>query len=116
MLFRPTMLPEVAQLGYAVCSLQTPRVIALYWTRPPVGTVKVHIDGSSLENPSQSEGGVVLRDSDANVIFATSCSFLMGSSFRAEILALKYALELCFAHHCSSFVVESDAKLMVDFC
>jgi ribonuclease HI len=113
--FRPSMLSEVLRLGYVSCIQQRVRVIALIWSRPSVGKLKVNIDGSYLGNPGHSGGGIVVRDSEANVVLAASYYFSMGTSLQAEIQSLKYALDLCYSHNLSDFVIESDSRLLVDF-
>lgn len=32
------------------------------WLKPPVGSVKLNVDGSALGNPGTSDGGILIRD------------------------------------------------------
>lgn len=68
-------------------------------TRPLQGQFKVNIDRSSFGNPGCSGGGIVVRDSEANIILAASHYFDTGTSLRAEVLALRDALDIymCYA-------------------
>jgi ribonuclease HI len=71
-------------------------IMIVSWIKPEFPTYKLNVDGSSLGNPGFSGGGIVVRDSyGRQQCVAEARYYGIGTSVRAEILALLQGLERC---------------------
>ncbi|XP_062028738.1 uncharacterized protein LOC133744687 [Rosa rugosa] len=83
------------------------------WTPPPPGVFKLNFDGS-VRDKNKAAAGFVIRDHDANPIFAGSRSFGSSSVPIAEGSALRDGLYHAFLLKCKKLIVEGDSKLIID--
>lgn len=98
-------------------SVITPRpacLKAIKWTRPPRGSFKLNVDGSSLENPSMAGGGGILRDADGKLVFAFSRFFGTCSNDATEIRAVLEGLKICKQLGYNCIDIEGDSKVVVN--
>ncbi|XP_027067834.1 uncharacterized protein [Coffea arabica] len=82
-----------------------PRWIA--WLRPPIGCIRLNIDGSSLGNPGLSGAGAIFRDSGGNILCGFSWFLGSRTNMEAEAMALLEGLLLSATFH--SLHVEMDS-------
>ncbi|MCX7983898.1 MAG: ribonuclease HI family protein [Bacteroidetes bacterium] len=76
-------------------------------------TIYAFIDGASRGNPGESGIGVLLHDSEGNVVQELSAYIGMTTNNVAEYMALLAALELAQKQKCGQLVVQSDSELLV---
>ncbi|KAF5477566.1 hypothetical protein F2P56_004192 [Juglans regia] len=84
------------------------------WFPPPVGHLKLNVDGALFHEQSRSGVGMILRDETGKVIF--SASKLEHESIdpmEVELVALLRGLQLCLLLGIHDLEVESDALLVV---
>lgn len=62
-----------------------------------------------LQTLGLSRVGIVIRDSHGDMVAAFSKFLSVGSSFRAELLAMLHGLQFCVQHHYLAIQVESDS-------
>ncbi|XP_077226264.1 uncharacterized protein LOC143859440 [Tasmannia lanceolata] len=86
----------------------------ILWERPVCGHIKHNIDGAAKENPGESGGGGVMRDSKAKVIIAFVYFYGTSTNMVIEARALLDGLRLCKAFGIVNLVVESDSKVLMD--
>ncbi|KAF7824839.1 ribonuclease H [Senna tora] len=79
------------------------------WEAPTLGTVKINVDGSSLGNPGKAGIGGLIRDSDGEWIIGFTASIGFNKILYAELLAIKYGLELAWERQCPKVICESDS-------
>lgn len=80
-----------------------------HWTPPPIGYVKVNVDGSFLENCSRMGAGGILRDHTGGWIAGFSYPQTGGDALLAELLAIQRGLELCHTKGFEQIICESDS-------
>lgn len=80
------------------------------WKPPPVGKLKLNIDGSSIN--SLCAGGGVVRDWKGDVHIAFCLSLGPGDCSVAEANALLFGLEMCKQYGIQVNEVETDSKLI----
>ena len=85
------------------------------WLRPPLGCIKLNVDGCSRGNLGLSTTGGVLRDGHGRLIAAfghfLGYSPVLFSELKALLLGLEMALELGL----SSLIVESDSATVISW-
>ncbi|KAF8405631.1 hypothetical protein HHK36_007707 [Tetracentron sinense] len=85
------------------------------WSAPERGWLKANVDGVALLNGSASGAGMVVRDSNGNMIFR-GCKPLWGGGSRiAEVEAIRWSLLLALERGWSKLCIESDSKEAIDF-
>lgn len=104
-------LPFLASLSYVVRRQMTCQVA---WVKPTSPQLKVNVNSSALGSPGHSEGGFIVRNSEGRVVAARSIYLHIGSSFRAELLALLHALDFCHQQGFTNLSFELDSMLVVD--
>ncbi|KAL6289138.1 hypothetical protein ACE6H2_006648 [Prunus campanulata] len=63
------------------------------WQKPPLGVIKINVDGAFNVHIGAGGGGIVARDSTGRFVAARACSFRhVSSPDHAEALALREAL------------------------
>lgn len=78
------------------------------WSPPPVGMVKINVDGSFLEDIPRIGAGGILRDHSGEWLAGFSYSQDGGDALLAELIAIHMGLELCHARGFTQIVCESD--------
>lgn len=89
------------------------RSCSVSWTASPFGTFKLNVDGSARGASSPIGGGIVLRDTHGDIVFAASLFLGTDTSFQAEVLALKHGLRHCVQNSFSPLYVVSDSQVLV---
>ncbi|KAF9623841.1 hypothetical protein IFM89_005426 [Coptis chinensis] len=90
------------------------RWVSLRWIPPPVGVLKLNIDGSSRGNPGAAGAGCVLRDWEGRFIFGLAVPILHASTIMAEARALYFGLRILSFLHLNGVrvLVETDSKFI----
>ncbi|KAL4298226.1 hypothetical protein GQ457_12G014210 [Hibiscus cannabinus] len=86
-----------------------------HWRPPPVGSIKVNVDGAFLPSARLGAIGVIARDSSGAVLggFAKPIP-VQGPASTVEVAALFAGLEFAIANDWPSALVESDAAVLVN--
>ncbi|KAL4320129.1 hypothetical protein GQ457_18G008360 [Hibiscus cannabinus] len=86
-----------------------------HWRSPPVGSVKVNVDGAFLPSARLGAIGVIARDSSGAVLggFAKPIH-VQGPASTVEVAALFAGLEFAVANDWPSALIESDAAVLVN--
>ncbi|XP_020420319.1 uncharacterized protein LOC109949327 [Prunus persica] len=84
------------------------------WEPPPMGFVKVNIDGSWQSNGRKVGVGVVIRNSVGEFLGGLAASRVGHSALEVEAEAAVMGLELAANLGYSDVYVESDSKTLVD--
>ncbi|KAL4323175.1 hypothetical protein GQ457_11G026520 [Hibiscus cannabinus] len=86
-----------------------------HWRRPPVGSIKVNVDGAFLPSARLGAIGVIARDSSGAVLggFAKPIP-IQGPASTVEVAALFAGLEFAIANDWPSALIESDAAVLVN--
>jgi ribonuclease HI len=91
----------------------TKKILTRAWSKPPVGWVKLTIDGSYKKENGSAGTGMVLRDDAGAVIFCACRSILScEEALEAELLACLEGLELGFQHSDLPIIVETDCSFL----
>ena len=90
-------------------------VLITRWCPPPVGKVKVNVDGSVFLNLRQSGVGAVIRDSGGNWLVGCSGRVDAEDITFVELLAIREGLLLAWKFGFRRVVCESDSLEAVDF-
>ncbi|KAL0008623.1 hypothetical protein SO802_010125 [Lithocarpus litseifolius] len=85
------------------------------WTPPPLGVVKINVDGATSKDGRNSSVGVVIRDS-CGVVIAACGKFLQGQSSVTEVEALAVESGILLARdiNLTQIIVEFDAISIVN--
>ncbi|XP_059077196.1 uncharacterized protein LOC131876295 [Cryptomeria japonica] len=84
------------------------------WTPPPVGVLKINIDGSSRGNPGHAGVGGIGRGNDGGAVFVFSIYKGQHSNNLMEALAIKIAVERGYSLGWRRIICESDSQIVVD--
>ncbi|KAL4385238.1 hypothetical protein GQ457_15G008200 [Hibiscus cannabinus] len=90
---------------------------SLAWSPPPLGFLKLNVDGACDRTSNCGVGGV-LRNHQGVILLEFSRNIGTGSSLLAEILAIKFAVDYFINSEWSSksrLIIESDSKVAVDW-
>ncbi|XP_040994289.1 uncharacterized protein LOC121240828 [Juglans microcarpa x Juglans regia] len=83
------------------------------WEKPPVGWLKLNVDGSCRGNPGSCGGGGIIRDSYRNMKAAFSKKLELGTNNGVELRAItsgvRHSKEMGYQNIC----IESDLELVV---
>ncbi|KAL8477241.1 hypothetical protein ACS0TY_029509 [Phlomoides rotata] len=103
----------ISACGVNGCPQRTPTVKCVRWQLPPVGVLKINIDGSVVGSPGHLTGGGIFRDHFGMLrgCFAVShgCSY----AFEAELATAFCAIELAYDKGWSNIWLESDSTYVV---
>ncbi|XBI86137.1 hypothetical protein VPH35_094151 [Triticum aestivum] len=82
------------------------------WEPPPAGWLNLNVDGAFSEHAGNGGAGMVLRNSDGNIIF-TSCRHLFAcdNALRAELEACKEGISLALEWSSLPFIIETDSSV-----
>ncbi|KAL8140543.1 hypothetical protein V2J09_006564 [Rumex salicifolius] len=81
---------------------------------PPLGCLKLNIDGASRGNLGLAGGGGIARTASGDYRLLFSASFGFCSALRIELLAIFNGLELLFEKCVPKAIVETDSQIDVD--
>ncbi|KAF5468825.1 hypothetical protein F2P56_012942 [Juglans regia] len=91
------------------------KFLVITWCKPPSGWVKLNVDGSSRDNPSQCGGGGVIRNSGGEMLLAFLANFGHSTNNEAELRALIFWVAACKAGGYSFVEIESDSQVAVNW-
>ncbi|CAA7405713.1 unnamed protein product [Spirodela intermedia] len=80
---------------------------------PPVGHLKLNVDGAARGNPEPVGGRGILRDPTGSIIFAFSYFYNIQTNTAAEAMAIRDGLLLCEERNLHDIVIESDSRVLV---
>jgi|UPI0001D45C66 hypothetical protein len=85
------------------------------WDKPPVGFLKCNTDVGILDQGAAMGAGFVIRNNEGAVVYC-GCWEIIGffSPTLAEALCLKNVLQFMISQGLSNFLIELDAKIVVD--
>ncbi|KAJ6370398.1 hypothetical protein OIU76_028636 [Salix suchowensis] len=86
----------------------------IHWNKPPPGFVKLNTDASYKYNCQRSSIAGVCRDEDGIWMFGFSSRVQSGSSFEAELVAVREALKLAWDKGLRRVILESDSESVVN--
>lgn len=102
------------QLLFAHFLLRRRTICQVSWLQPYPNSLKVNVDGSALSAPGPSGVGFVIRDLASFFVAAQCQYFQIGTSFRAELLALLHTLDFYLQCGYSNLIFDLDSKVLVD--
>lgn len=80
---------------------------------PPANCFKLNYDGASRGNPSKFGAGIVIMDSDANIVKESCKTLLVGMDNKAELESLNMGLDLARYLQINSFIIEGDSMVIL---
>ncbi|CAA6672649.1 unnamed protein product [Spirodela intermedia] len=86
----------------------------VYWRPPPIGHLKLNVDGAARGNPRPARGGGILRDHTRSIIFIFSHYYDIQTYTAAEAMAIHVGLLLCEEYNLHGIVLESDSRVLVE--
>ena len=89
------------------------RLRIIRWMVPPMGYVKLNVDGSSLGNPGDAGGGGLIRDSEGRLLYGFSTFYGWQTNMSAEAMALLEGLQLCKSHGFPHVEIEIDSLTLL---
>ncbi|XP_042944784.1 uncharacterized protein LOC122278665 [Carya illinoinensis] len=85
------------------------------WQPPPVGSLKLNVDGATFSDQCRSGIGVVLRDDKGKVTFAASKpEDAIADPMEIELIAILRGIQLCIPLGIVELQIESDALLVIE--
>ncbi|OFZ10825.1 MAG: hypothetical protein A2Z20_01295 [Bdellovibrionales bacterium RBG_16_40_8] len=72
-----------------------------------------YTDGASRGNPGPASIGVVIKDSQGEIVYEYARALGNQTNNYAEYSAVKKALELAVANHVTELILRSDSELMI---
>jgi hypothetical protein len=91
-----------------------PKPAHAVWVAPPVGCLKLNIDGAFVAQTGAAGAGMVLRRSDGTIVLAACRELrLCSSAFEAELLACLEGVQLALNYSVEQVLVESDCLELV---
>lgn len=82
------------------------RELLLDWIFPPSGWVKLNSDGACKGNPGLTRGGGVIRDSCGIWLATYATNLSIGTSVKAEVLALLKGLQTAWDNNFRKIIAE----------
>jgi ribonuclease HI len=84
-----------------------------HWLQPPIGWIKINVDGAFKHSENWGGGGAVLRDHDGSFI-SGACSFFphVADAEGAELLACKQGLLLAKEGNYDRVILETDSTVV----
>ena len=87
------------------------------WQAPEQGTLKINVDAAFLEQAGCGSTGLVVRDSEGNLIRAQALWYRFASSAQTmELYAIRDGIQLARDMGYSQICIESDAQQVVRMC
>ena len=96
--------------------VQIQRNIIVRWGKPPLGCLKLNVDGAAKGNPRRTGGGGIIRDHNGDVIAGFSKFYGITTNMVAEFNAIRDGLLLCsdLSIGLSTVLIESDSLILVE--
>ena len=85
------------------------------WQKPAHGWFKLNTDGSSLGNPGCSGVGGIIRNDRGLMVYAFNSSIGIGTSNRAELLAVLQGLKACKELGINFVEIELDSQVVISW-
>ncbi|GMI85885.1 hypothetical protein like AT4G29090 [Hibiscus trionum] len=88
------------------------------WCSPPLGYLKMNVDGASLRNGNGGGIGGILRDPEGKTLLTFSEPTGPGPPIRAELLAIRFGLSIfsaLFPGNNQRLILESDCQTAVNW-
>ncbi|CAA7390788.1 unnamed protein product [Spirodela intermedia] len=82
---------------------------AVRWRLPPVGHLKLNVDGAARGNPGPAGGGDILQDHRGSIILTFSYFYNIQTNTAVEAMAIRDGLLLCEEYNLHDIVVEFDS-------
>ncbi|KAG6693248.1 hypothetical protein I3842_10G159900, partial [Carya illinoinensis] len=87
----------------------------VYWHPPPIGCLKLNVDGATFSDSFSAGVGVILRDHNGDVVVAASkVEREVSSAVFIEAIALLRGLQLCVQWGVPKIILESDSLILVN--
>ena len=86
----------------------------IQWNTPPVGRVKLNLDGASRGNPGPAGCGGVFREHLGKWLAGFSVNLGVCTSIKAEMMALRHGLKIARDKGFRKVIIHMDSKLIVD--
>ncbi|XP_073129053.1 uncharacterized protein [Henckelia pumila] len=106
-------LQAARMMGISVGLQRTHKTAIVHWLRPPPGSFKLNVDGSSRGNPGESSVGGVVWDSSGRVLAFFSEFIGLGSNVRAELWAVWRGILLCSNLSLFPLWIETDSQISI---
>ncbi|MQL71033.1 hypothetical protein Taro_003350 [Colocasia esculenta] len=88
---------------------RTPRVVR--WSTPPLGRLKLNVDGAFRPVSGEAGGGGIIRDQNGTLCCAFAQTYDgLSSSLEAEALALRDGIAMCCRTGISDVMIETDSQ------
>ncbi|KAL8537631.1 hypothetical protein ACS0TY_012667 [Phlomoides rotata] len=102
----------------AACKVQGkppkgPTVKCVRWQPPPIGVMKINVDGSAAGSPGQLTGGGIFRDHYGVFRGCFTATHGCGFAFEAELATALLAIELAHDKGWNNLWLESDSTYVV---
>ncbi|MQL92016.1 hypothetical protein Taro_024639 [Colocasia esculenta] len=106
-------LTALRQAGTVNDSLKIKLPKLIRWICPPLGRLKLNIDGA-FKPAGSAGGGGILRDRNGDMSFAFSQAYhSLNSNLQSEALALRDGLKICCSKGIQEVLVETDSLNLV---
>ncbi|KAG7967769.1 hypothetical protein I3843_08G116200 [Carya illinoinensis] len=87
----------------------------VYWHAPPIGYLKLNVDGATFSDYFSAGVGIILRDHNGDVVVAASkVEREVSSPEFIEAIALLRGLQLCAQWGVPKIILESDSLILVN--
>ncbi|XP_073149154.1 uncharacterized protein [Henckelia pumila] len=106
-------LQAARKMGISVGLQRIHKTAIVRWLRPPPGSFKLNVYGSSRGNPSESSVGGVVRDSSGRVLAFFSEFISLGSNVRAKLWAIWRGILLCSDLSLFPLWIETDSQIAI---
>ncbi|GKV51783.1 hypothetical protein SLEP1_g58408 [Rubroshorea leprosula] len=110
----PVLPPIITSCRQKPIPKPTKRTITVRWHPPPVGWVKVNVDGSSKGNPGESAASAICRSSEGKWIFGCTTRIGFTNSFMAEVWGIVQGLTMAWNSGFRKVILESDCLAAVN--
>lgn len=115
-LFASNMFQGLSLMDWLTCtSLNSlkKKIIINCWSSPPLGSLKLNFDGSSMGNPGLSGFGCVIWDSKGEVVRIVAGPIGFADSTKAEVMNLLMGLKEICDLNMNVPLVEGDSSVVV---
>ncbi|XP_073139125.1 uncharacterized protein [Henckelia pumila] len=106
-------LQAARKMGISVGLQRIHKTAIVRWLRPPPGSFKLNVDGSSRGNPGELFVGGVVRDSSGRVLAFFSEFIGLGSNVRAELWEIWRGILLCSDLSLFLLWIETDSQIAI---
>lgn len=85
------------------------------WSKPPVGWVKINVDGSTKFGEGRARVGCVARDHKGVSLVGEARSADLASSAITELMAIYARLNLAWKNGFMKIILESDSREAINY-